>query len=133
MLYQYSVLLVYGSICAPYGILDYMQLKKYRWSRDYESSEEELMQFFISKKIEPVRWNGAEHEVYANHSHDYDKKLWCAEGSIKFVITSGKGVRDQIFSLQPGDALDIPAGTAHSALAGISGCVCYEDRRTLQS
>lgn len=33
-------------------------------------------------------------------------------------------------SLQAGDALDLPAYTAHEAVAGLSGCVCYESPRT---
>jgi hypothetical protein len=52
--------------------------------------------------------------------HELDKKLWCAEGSIIFIV-NGKAM-----SLQPGDGLDLPAYTAHQAVAGFSGCVCYE-------
>lgn len=99
-----------------------MQIKKYRWSKDYESSEEELMIMFNSTKIEPLRWVGAEQEIFSSHDHVYNKKLWCAEGSIKFVVSG------QTFSLQPGDGLDLPANTEHSAIAGISGCVCYEQQ-----
>ncbi len=97
-----------------------MQLRKYRWSRDYESAEEELQQLFVTKNIVTERWEAAEFQAFDSHSHEYDKKLWCAEGSIRFAVG------DQQFSLQPGDALDLPAGAVHQATAGISGCVCYE-------
>lgn len=97
-----------------------MQLKKYRWSKDYESSEEELTQIFVTKNINAERWHGDEYQEYPVHSHDYDTRIWCAEGSIKFEIG------DKRFSLQPGDTLDLPAYTPHAATAGLSGCVCYE-------
>jgi hypothetical protein len=97
-----------------------MQLKKYRWSRDYESAEEELQQLFSRHHYEPVRWHGSEHQVYGLKTAIQDTKLWCAEGSI-FYSVSG-----QRYSLQPGDALDIPEGADYEAVAGISGCVCYE-------
>ncbi len=97
-----------------------MILKKYRWSRDYESAEEELQTLFVNKKIEPSRWCAEEYQIFDKHSHEYDKKVWCAEGSIIFTLG------DRRVSLQPGDALDLPARTLHSAAAGISGCVCYE-------
>jgi quercetin dioxygenase-like cupin family protein len=97
-----------------------MILKKYRWSRDYESAEEELHQFFAAKQIEAERWSADEFQTFPEHAHEYDKKLWCAEGSI-IVTVAGRRI-----SLQPGDGLDLPADTAHSAVAGISGCVCYE-------
>lgn len=97
-----------------------MKLRKYRWSKDYESNEEELQRLFDTKQIPAERWTADEFEVLPEHTHDYDIKLWCAEGSIRFVVG------DQQFSLQPGDALDLPALTAHTATAGISGCVCYE-------
>ncbi len=97
-----------------------MNLRKYRWSKDYESNEEELQRIFVTKQIAAERWAAEAFEPFPEHSHDYDKRLWCAEGSIRF------SVGDQQFSLQPGDALDLPAGKVHSAVAGISGCVCYE-------
>ncbi len=96
-----------------------MQLRKYRWSKDYESNEEELQRLFENKQIEAERWTAEEFQTFPAHSHDYHKQLWCAEGSIKITVN------DQQFSLQPGDSLDIPAGNEHSAVAGISGCVCY--------
>lgn len=97
-----------------------MHLRKYRWSRHYESAEEELQQLLKSKDITAERWTASEGQNFAPHQHPYDKQLWCAEGSIIFAV-AGKHI-----SLQPGDALDLPAGTEHEAIAGISGAVCYE-------
>ena len=97
-----------------------MNLKKYRWSKDYESAEEELIGMLESKKIVAERWVADEYESFTAHHHPNDKQLWCVEGSILFDI-NGKEI-----SMQAGDALDLPANTVHSAKAGFSGCVCYE-------
>ncbi len=100
-----------------------MDLRKYRWSRDYESAEEELENLFVAKHISADRWAAEAGQVFATHMYALDKRLWCAEGSIN-VTVNGKPI-----SLQPGDTLDLPAYTAHEAVAGISGCVCYESPR----
>lgn len=97
-----------------------MELRKYRWSKVYESAEEELLAILRTKKIDAERWAGEPGEVYESHVHSFDKTLWCAEGSLIFEI---EGAR---ISMQPGDTLDLPANTMHSAVAGLGGCVCYE-------
>lgn len=97
-----------------------MQLKKYRWSRDYESAEEELEQMLHKRRFKAERWSLGPAEELTPRAHESNKQLWCAEGSL--VLTAGG--RD--FSLQPGDALDIPAHTVFGAIAGMTGAVCYE-------
>ncbi len=97
-----------------------MVLRKYRWSKVYESAEEELLAILRSKKIVFERWEGEPGEVFEPHAHAFDKTLWCAEGSLMLEIDNTR------ISMQPGDTLDIPAGTMHEALAGLGGCVCYE-------
>lgn len=99
-----------------------MQLRKYRWSRDYESAEEELERLFTHKRIKAERWSAEAGESFEHRMYPYNKQLWCAEGSIIFTV-NGKRI-----SMQPGDALDLPAGTSHSAIAGFTGAVCYEAR-----
>jgi quercetin dioxygenase-like cupin family protein len=97
-----------------------MQLRKYRWSKYYESAEEELVGLLASKKIDAERWTAESNESFTPHSHALDKTLWCADGSIIFIVEGKK------FSLQPGDTLELPANTAHEAAAGMFGAVCYE-------
>jgi quercetin dioxygenase-like cupin family protein len=97
-----------------------MQLRKYRWSRDYESAEEELAGLLATKHIIATRWAAAEYQEFPEHSHTYHKQLWCVEGSIQFMV------QGRPFSIQPGDTLDIPANTPHAAQAGFAGSVCYE-------
>lgn len=100
-----------------------MQLRKYRWSRHYESSEEELQDFLTAKNLTTERWTADAGEVFEPHSHDYHKLLFCAEGSL------GMTAAGRNFSLQPGDTLELPAGTEHHATAGLTGAVCYEAHR----
>lgn len=98
----------------------YMELKKYRWSKVYESAEEELLAILARNNITYNRWIAEPGQFYEAHVHAYNKILWCAEGSIVFVADNSQ------ISLQPGDTLEIPANTMHEATAGLGGCVCYE-------
>jgi mannose-6-phosphate isomerase-like protein (cupin superfamily) len=99
-----------------------MSFKKFRWSKVYESSEEELMDFLKAHNIKSKRIHA---EANAEQSEQYTEKdttLWCAEGSLVINIDSAT------ISLQPGDALRIDADTTYSVHAGIAGfayCLSY--------
>ena len=97
-----------------------MQLRKYRWSRDYESAEEELVRQLAVRNVQAERWHIEEHAKIQERTYDFDSRLWCVEGSI-VIHADGKNI-----SLQPGDTLDVPAGTGHSASAGMTGAVCFQ-------
>lgn len=101
-----------------------MQIRKYRWSKHYESAEEELIDLLAARKIAAERWTAGGNESFAPHRHALDKTLWCADGSIIFMAAGKK------FSLQPGDTLELPANTVHEATAGMFGAVCYESPET---
>jgi quercetin dioxygenase-like cupin family protein len=101
-----------------------MNLRKYRWSKHFESAEEELVAHLAARHIDAERWAADSNEDFAPHTHPQNKTLWCADGSIIFTV-DGK-----IISLQPGDTLEIPAGTVHGGTAGLFGCVCYESPAT---
>jgi len=68
----------------------------------------------------PSRWSAGPGAPFPDHSHARDKVLFCVEGSITFRTADGE------ISMAPGDRLDLPAGTTHSALAGGSGVTCVE-------
>jgi len=97
-----------------------MDIQKYRWAKTYESGEHQLEGYLADHNIDAERWEADPGEEFEPHVHAKDKKLWCAEGSITFTIG------DKTIALQVGDALDIPAYTMHSAIAGFMGCICYE-------
>ncbi len=100
-----------------------MQIRKFRWSKVYESSEEELMELLTHKRIAARRWELAEGEEITG-VHPMDTQLWCAEGQLKCVI------QGTTYSLQPGDVLDIPANLKCTMQAGFGGCACYESAAT---
>lgn len=97
-----------------------MEPQKYRWSRVYESSEEELVDLLDSQQVTAERWHAEEFYDFGEQSFDTKTTLWCADGSIIFTI-AGKRV-----SIQAGDAIQFPAQYSFTAVAGMSGCTMYE-------
>lgn len=59
----------------------------------------------------PISWRDAAGEVYGDHKHDADQTLYLIEGQIEF------GVGGETVTLNPGDRLELPAFTVHSARA----------------
>jgi hypothetical protein len=96
-----------------------MQLKKFRWSQVYESSEEELIAFLQTRKLVGVRVHTETGDEQTEQLAAVDSTIWCAEGSlrIKTEMTSTP--------LQPGDALRIEAGTSYTILPGLADCAYY--------
>ena len=72
--------------------------------------------------LRPGTWANGPGDVYAAHSHGFDKVLACAAGSIVFGLP-GRGER---VALRAGDRLDLPAGTLHDAIVGPDGVTCLE-------
>lgn len=93
------------------------------WHRVDAPSEEDLRGIFAAEGLSPSQWSNGPGDRYAVHSHTYHKVLYCLSGSITFEV-EGTSVR-----LQPGDRLDLPPGTRHSAVVGPDGVVCLEASR----
>jgi hypothetical protein len=95
-----------------------MPVRKFRWSKDYESAEEELIHLLDRKSIHATRIHVEPHEkisIPITHSIH----IWCAEGSFTLNINTVH------FSMQPGDALDIPDRVDVSGQSGMTGCAFY--------
>lgn len=97
-----------------------MQTRKYRWSKVYESSEEELNEILRSQNINAQRLATDTHGDVQNFTTTQPTTIWCAEGSCT-LIASGKTI-----SLQPGDAVQLPTSVDYEITAGISGYVYYQ-------
>ena len=67
-------------------------------------------------------WSNGPGDRYAEHTHSYEKVLYCVAGSITFTL------RDREIRLEPGDRMVLPAGTEHGAIVGPNGCSCIEGR-----
>lgn len=69
-----------------------------------------------------TRWSNGPGDVYAVHSHAYQKTLFCVNGSITFSLPDLK----QEVALRPGDRLILPPTTRHGAVVGAEGVTCIE-------
>ena len=95
------------------------------WQHDGLPTREALEQAFRQEGLSPSSWSNASGERYRMHSHPYHKVLYCSRGAIRFVMESTGEKMD----LSPGDRLDIPPGTPHSAVVGPAGVTCLEAAR----
>jgi quercetin dioxygenase-like cupin family protein len=89
------------------------------------ASPDELMSKLRSEAGGCYSWSNGPGDRYAAHTHDYEKVLYCVDGSITFVLEQ-EGRR---LELNPGDRMALPARTVHSAVVGPSGCTCIEGHR----
>lgn len=67
-------------------------------------------------------WSNGPGDRYAAHEHGYDKVLVVERGSIAFGVPQ----HGETFDLAVGDRLELPAGTAHTAIVGPDGVSCLE-------
>lgn len=96
-----------------------------RWTDSTEPNETLIAQRFRDEGLEPAHWSNGPDFHYAEHSHDYHKVLYCIRGDIVFALPeSGESLH-----LEPGDRLDLPPGTRHSARVGPTGVLCMEAAR----
>ncbi len=96
-----------------------MKLQKFRWSRVYESAEEELLEFMADRGVAAERQHIDEFESSTELTGETGSTIWCAEGSLQIVI---EGVSTP---MQPGDGAPIQPNTTFVVEAGFSGCVIY--------
>ena len=87
----------------------------------------------VAEGLVPGRWGNGPRYIYRWHTHVTDKVLYCASGSITFHLHQGGDGVDPTqanqsgdIAMGPGDRLDLPAGTEHSATVGKTGVRCVE-------
>jgi len=93
-----------------------------RWPHDKPPTRSQLDAIFRQDNLAPSWWSNGPGDRYAAHSHAYNKVLFCADGSITFRIEP----EGADYELHPGDRLDVPRGTSHSAIVGPTGVTCVE-------
>lgn len=99
-----------------------------RWQEAASPQEQELYTRMQQQGLSPYTWSNSPGDIYAVHSHSYEKVLYCARGSIRFVLPDRPEASRNI-DLAPGDCMILPAGTRHSALVGPHGVTCLEATR----
>jgi quercetin dioxygenase-like cupin family protein len=94
------------------------------WRHAEPPAEAALERLLRAEGLAPSWWSNAPGDRYRSHEHPYHKVLYCARGSISFELAGEQ------LPLSPGDRLDIPPGTPHSALVGPEGVACVEAARS---
>jgi quercetin dioxygenase-like cupin family protein len=89
------------------------------------ANQQDLMTRLRGEAGHCYSWSNGPDDRYAAHSHNFEKVLYCVNGSITFVLEA-EGTR---LELKSGDRMVLPAGTIHSAVVGPQGCTCIEGRR----
>jgi quercetin dioxygenase-like cupin family protein len=86
---------------------------------------DELMAKLRTEATGCYSWSNLPGDRYAAHTHNYEKVLYCVDGSITFNLEN----EGRSLELKPGDRMVLPAGTVHSAVVGFGGCTCIEGHR----
>jgi quercetin dioxygenase-like cupin family protein len=80
-----------------------------RWVKTKKPTLEELKKNLDEKGIESELYSDRPGTKYGRHKHPFDDFVLIVQGKMKIVTDTGE------WTLKPGDRLDIPANTIHSA------------------
>ncbi len=92
------------------------------WADPAPPTESTLRRLCADEGLSPYPWSNGPHDVYAAHSHSYDKVIYVVRGSITFGLPE----LGRELLLKAGDRLDLPAGVVHNATVGADGVLCLE-------
>lgn len=99
-----------------------MQLKITPWTDPTPPIESTLRELLTREGLDFYAWSNGPYDIYAPHTHPYDKVIYVVRGSITFQLIQ----LGQWHKLNAGDRLDLPAGIVHAAEVGAEGVVCLE-------
>ena len=99
-----------------------MGVRVIRWQGADSPNEASIRRIYDSEGLTPYSWSNGPGDVYAAHSHTYDKVIYVVRGSITFGLPD----RGEEVALSAGDRLDLPRGIQHDAVVGTQGVVCLE-------
>ena len=92
------------------------------WAESVAPTQSTLWRLMTDEGLNPYSWSNGPMDVYAAHSHSYNKVIYVVQGSITFGLPElGKRL-----TLKAGDRLDLPSGTVHDAQVGAQGVICLE-------
>jgi len=100
-----------------------VELRHIPWSDPQLPGEPPLRRHLEAEGFEVTTWRDPADRTYAAHRHCDDERLQLVRGRIVLHVDG----RD--FPLAPGDCLELPRGTLHSAQAGPDGAVYLIARR----
>ncbi len=99
-----------------------MPIQVIPWGRPEPPAPDALLRELAASGHTYSTWANGPHDAYQAHSHHYDKRLVCLEGSITFALPA----TGEHLVLRPGDLLMLPAETVHAATVGALGVRCAE-------
>ncbi len=99
-----------------------MRAEVTRWPGGEPPDSDALLRSLQGEPHAYSRWSNGPGDVYAPHSHSYDKLLVCLRGSITFTLPA----TGESLDLAPGDRLSLPAQTLHGAHVDPAGVECAE-------
>jgi adhesin HecA-like repeat protein len=102
-----------------------MPAKITRWTSPEPPTESTLSALLAAEGLDYYIWGNSPLDVYAAHTHAYDKVIYVLRGSITFGLPQS----GQKLTLNAGDRLDLSAGTIHDAQVSIQGVTCLEAHR----
>src|SRR5574341_263068 len=89
------------------------------WGGSAPPTQSTVWRLMADEGLSPYSWSNGPHDVYAAHSHSYDKVIYVVQGSITFSLPE----LEQKLRLKAGDRLDLPANIVHNAVVGPQGVV----------
>lgn len=92
------------------------------WAGSELPTQSTLWRLMTDEGLSPYSWSNSPHDVYAAHSHSYNKVIYVVQGSITFGLPE----LGRQLTLKAGDRLDLPAHIVHDARVGAQGVVCLE-------
>ena len=95
------------------------------WPFPQPPTENALRRLLEAEGLSHYTWSNGPGDVYAAHSHAYDKVIYVVRGSVTFGLPQTGGQ----LALNAGDRLDLPAGVVHNAVVGPEGVLCLEAHR----
>jgi mannose-6-phosphate isomerase-like protein (cupin superfamily) len=81
-----------------------------------------LEHLLSAEGLAPHWWSNEGGYRYQLHVHGYHKVLYCASGSVTLTLPA----TGEQFRLRPGDRVDLPPNTSHTAMVGPEGVRCVE-------
>jgi quercetin dioxygenase-like cupin family protein len=92
------------------------------WPEEAPAGEAAIRRALDAAGLRYSPWSNGPGDVYAAHTHSYNKVIYVVRGSITFGLpTTGERL-----TLLAGDRLDLPAGVLHDAVVGGTGVLCFE-------
>jgi quercetin dioxygenase-like cupin family protein len=89
------------------------------WEQAGQPDFETLRSSLIAEGYQVVRWDSRPNQVYLPHAHIYSELLWLVAGSLVVILSE----QERILALEPGDRVELPAGTQHAVQAGVDGAL----------